>query len=212
MPPSITSIKAEYDKPKPRGDGAEAPAPQTTLKVEWEAADTNTDALTYSLEARPFGSDAPWITIASDLTSANAEWDTRTTPDGRYTLRVTASDSADNIPTQALSATRRSDPITVDNTPPDLANLRITPAADSAAFTVDITDAASPIAELRYAVDSGDDWNLSLPNDLIYDSTSESVVVKIPDLAPGRHVLTVRATDAQGNTRYLSQTFEIKAD
>lgn len=212
MPPSITSIKAEYDKPKPRAEDAAAPAPQSTLKVEWEAADANTDALTYSLEARPFGSDAPWITIAEDLTSASAEWDTRTTPDGRYTLRVTASDAADNIPTQALSATRRSDPITVDNTPPDLANLRITPAAGSAAFTVDITDEASPLAELRYAVDSRDDWNLTLPNDLIYDSTSESVVVKIPDLAPGQHVLTVRAADAQGNTRYLSQTFEIKAN
>ncbi|QNN24482.1 hypothetical protein HED60_20140 [Planctomycetales bacterium ZRK34] len=211
MPPSITSIKAEYDKPKPRGDDADAPAPQSTLKIEWEAADANEDALTYSLEARPFGSDAPWVAIAKDLTTANAEWDTRTTPDGRYTLRVTASDAADNIPSQVLSATRRSDPITVDNTPPDLANLRITPAADSAAFTVDITDAASPIHELRYAVDSADDWNMALPNDLIYDSTSESVVVKIPDLAPGRHVLTVRAADAQGNTRYLSQTFEIKA-
>jgi len=178
MPPAISSIKTEYDQPKSReGD---APAPQSTLKVQWEASDANSDALTYTLAAKPFADDTPYVTIARNLTSNNTEWDTRTTPDGRYVLRVTASDSADNIPSQQLSSTRRSDPITVDNTPPTFQNLRVNPGADFVTFTVDITDALSPITELRYAVDSDADWHLSLPNDLIYDSTSSPWWLRYP--------------------------------
>ncbi|MBI1370864.1 MAG: hypothetical protein GC162_19700 [Planctomycetes bacterium] len=212
LPPTINSIKAEYAQNNSRGgpEGAE-PQPKSVLKVDWEASDANADKLTYTLEAKPFATDAPYITIADKIDANSFDWDTRTMPDGRYTLRITASDAADNIPDQALSSSRRSDPVTVDNTPPDVGELAVKTDGKTATVSLKASDALSPIAEVRYALDSEKDWHLVLPEDLIYDSTLESVVVKMADLAPGRHVVTVRVADTQGNTRYVSQTFDIKA-
>ena len=116
----------------------------------------------------------------------------------------------DNIAAQALTASRRSDPVLVDNTPPNLADFAVAVEDGVAVATATATDALSPIAEVRVRVDSGEAWDLALPKDLIFDSTSESVVVRIPDLAPGAHVVTLRVVDTLGNARYASKTVIIK--
>ena len=207
LSPKLASIKSEYAKPK---GAAEGPAALTTLKVQWEAADANDDTLSYKLEAAPFGSDQPFVTIADDIEANEHAWDTRTTPDGRYVLRVTATDATDNIAAQALTASRRSDPVLVDNTPPNLEAFAVAVGDGVAVATAKASDALSPIAEVRVRVDSGEAWDLALPEDLIFDSTSESVVVRIPDLAPGAHVVTLRVVDTLGNARYASKTVLIK--
>jgi hypothetical protein len=216
LEPRIASVKADYPKARPAGLGA-APAAadsaQRSLKIDWEATDPNEDKLVYKLEARPFDSDGPWVTLADKLDANTYDWNTRTAPDGRYILRVTASDSPDNIPDQALSATRRSDPVTVDNTPPSIEKLTVKPAGDGTIeVNAQVTDALSPIADVRYSISGKDkeEWKMVLPVDLIYDSTDELISVKISGLAPGSAVLTLRATDALGNTRYLAQPFELK--
>lgn len=213
MAPRIASIKTEYTpakrSPGAQAEGAAAP-PQTTLKVEWEAADANNDAMTYVLEASPFGSDAPFVEVAKDLTANNYEWDTRTTPDGRYTLRVTASDAADNPPGSEKTATRRSDPVVVDNAPPALKVEVEQAGKDAVTVTAAATDALSPVTEIRYTIDSEKEWQLVLPEDLIFDSTGETAVIKITGLSPGRHVVTVRAGDVLDNSAYIAQSFEIK--
>lgn len=207
LSPKIASVKTEYAKPKGGDDG---PVPLTELKVQWEAADANDDTLTYKLEAAPFGSDRPFVTIADDIAANEHAWDTRTTPDGRYVLRVTASDATDNIAAQALTTSRRSDPVLIDNTPPTLDAFDLAVADGVVTATAKASDGLSPILEVRYRVDSAEGWELALPEDLIFDSTSESVVVRIPDLAPGAHVVTLRVSDTQGNARYASKTVQIK--
>jgi hypothetical protein len=37
------------------------------------------------------------------------------------------------------------------------------------------------------------------PADGLFDTRSETIAIDLPDLAPGHHVLMVRATDAAGN-------------
>ena len=37
------------------------------------------------------------------------------------------------------------------------------------------------------------------PDDEIFDSLREQITLSLPDLAPGVHVLMVKATDAAGN-------------
>lgn len=209
LEPRITSIRAEY--PKHSGDSGSASASHT-LHVEWEATDPNHDRMVYTLESRPADTASPWVTVADKLDSTTYDWNTRTAPDGRYELRVTASDAPDNVPDQALSRSRRSDPVIVDNTPPDFGGVavkQVAPDALEASFRV--TDALNPVAEVRYSVSgqAKDDWKLILPSDLIYDSTDESFSVRIRDLSAGRGVLTLRATDALGNSRYLAEPFKI---
>ncbi|MBI1372949.1 MAG: hypothetical protein GC159_09335 [Phycisphaera sp.] len=208
--PKVEEIKTDHLKPKPSRD-SDAPQPQTIVKVEWKAADANGDALVYTLEARPFAEpNTPFVPVATDLGANTYEWDTRTMADGRYVLRVTASDEPDNIADQTLTATRISDAVIVDNTPPDIHDLKVTVANGVATLTARLTDALSPITEARYRVGGDEEWKIVLPADLIYDSTNENLAVKIPGLAQGDHVVALRVTDALGNTRYASKNVTVK--
>lgn len=210
--PAIASVKTEYVDSKPRSGGGGSPedttpAAKNALKITWEASDENGDQLQYTLEARPFGEEAPYVAIAEKLTQNNYQWDTRTTPDGRYVLRVTASDVSDNVPDQIKTARRVTDPILVDNTPPTIDNVQVDrPDGKTVRIRAAADDALSEIVEVRYTVDSAGEWKFVLPDDLIYDSTSEQVTVIIRDLSPGAHLVTLRATDALGNSRYTART------
>ncbi|MDH3583403.1 MAG: hypothetical protein OER86_04230, partial [Phycisphaerae bacterium] len=210
LKPKIESIQSAYAKAKPRGD-EKAPTPLNVLKIEWKASDPNKDRLRYRLEVKPYGTDDPFVTIKDNLAENNFSWNTLTTPDGRYLLRVAASDEGDNIPEQALVTSRRSDPVIIDNTPPEVRDLVARQTGPgSAQLSAHLADDLTAVSEIRYNVDSDKDWKFVLPRDLIYDSTSESVQVKIDGLSTGAHVLTLRASDSQGNTRYVSRRLDIK--
>jgi hypothetical protein len=45
---------------------------------------------------------------------------------------------------------------------------------------------------------------------MIFDSTSEDLVITIPDLDPGQHVVTVRVTDQRNNALYKAQVIEVE--
>lgn len=196
LPPKINSLTAAYSDKK---DPDNKPQPQGTLSLEWEAVDPNEDTLTYTLEYRRADAES-WLPLADDLSDPSYEWDTRRAPDGRYIIRLTASDAPDNPGPMARQAARNSEPVVIDNTPPQLdAPPAVSRTADGLTITAAFRDALLPIREVRYALDSTDDFKPLLADDLIYDSTRESVTVTIPDLSPGPHVVVLRATDAQGN-------------
>lgn len=194
--PSIKSLTTKYAADR---DESADPKPQFNLELEWEAADPNKDKLTYSLEYRPADATV-WLPLAEKVTETRFTWDTRRAADGRYIVRLTASDSPDNPGTMALTAARLSDPIVVDNTPPRLETApTVTRIGEVVTITAAFCDDLSPIREVRYGLNATDDFQPVLPDDLIYDSTRESVTVTIADLSPGPHVVVLRATDAQGN-------------
>ena len=45
----------------------------------------------------------------------------------------------------------------------------------------------------------GGEWNFFYPSDGLFDETEEPFAVDITSLAPGPHVLAVKAVDAEGN-------------
>src|SRR5438874_1803058 len=63
--------------------------------ITWEATDTNNDPLEYVLYFRS-GTRGPWILMQDKLKEATYQWDTRGVPDGRYQVRVVASDAKAN--------------------------------------------------------------------------------------------------------------------
>jgi hypothetical protein len=197
LPPKITSLTAKYARD--RDEGTAGPRPQFNLEFEWEAADPNNDKLRYTLEYRPATADI-WLPLAEDITETRFTWDTRRAPDGRYVVRLTASDAPDNPGPMALTASRLSDPIVVDNTPPRLeSGPTLSRRGGTVTITATFVDDLSPIREVRYAVNATDEYQPVLTDDLIYDSTRESVTITIAGLSPGPHVVVLRATDAQGN-------------
>ncbi len=203
LKPAITSIQAIYPNPD---DSDDQPAP--SLNIEWEATDPNGDDLIYDLEYQPAGS-VKWLTLAESLDETSFEWDTRRVPDGRYTVRVTASDAPDNPADMARTAVRRTDPVLIDNTPPTIDRIEHHAQGRTLRITAQVRDALSPIGALSYAVDSTDQWEPALPEDLIYDSTQEAFSISIVDLAPGPHVVTLRASDSRGNARYEAILLEM---
>ncbi len=221
LSPQIAQIIARYAGEPSRGGSGSAtarpaggktaePKHDPNLTITWKASDANKDQLSYKLEYRLAGT-TKWLTLVDDLAKASHIWPTQRAPDGRYVLRVTASDAPGNPPDMAKAASRRSAPIVIDNTPPTLADLlgpKVT--GNSVTLTVAARDDISTIHAVHWAIDGDDDWQATVPADLIFDSTSERVDIIISDLEPGPHVITLRVTDARNNALYKAAFVETK--
>jgi len=216
LPPRIESIRTRYpsDSRRQQGGGAsqEEAKPDIQMNIEWQAEDPGGDALRYQLEARPLG--APrWLTIARDLDQNRYVWDTRKMPEGRYLLRITASDAPDNPGDTHRVSRRQSSPVLVDNTPPELAEAPEVSVRDGTVrVRLAARDAHAPLDWIRYMVNGEEPWYPVLPEDGIYDSTRETARFMIEDLEAGSHVITLRVSDRLGNTRLHNITVEIPAD
>jgi len=162
----------------------------------WSAADPNHDALVYHVQYRAVG-DQTWRLLRQGVTEPVLAWDTSAVPDGRYVVRVTASDAPDNPPALALSGHRDSSSFEVDNAPPSLE----TSLARSGPRRVHVVvrDAGSAIRRLEFSVDAGR-WQEVHPVDGINDSREETYDFPIPpsDTTAPR-VVVVRASDLLGN-------------
>jgi hypothetical protein len=193
-----------------------APAPKTAQPkntvetITWEAEDANTDSLQYSLYFRN-GPKAPWILLKDKLTEPTFQWDTRTVADGRYEIKVVASDTAANPPGQGRTGSRVSDPMLVDNTSPAIGDLKSKAQGSNVTVSASIADRTSTVASVEYSVDSGADWQAVLPSDNIFDSPEEKVQLTVSNLSPGTHQITLRATDAKGNHGYETVFVNIEA-
>jgi len=161
----------------------------------WRAEDPNDDTLAYDVYYRAVG-DSRFRVLRKGLTDAVLAWDTSTVPNGRYLVKVVASDAPTNPAALALAGERESGPFDVDNTPPVVtAALAGTPARIRAVGR----DDASAIRRAEYSVDGGR-WEEVYPLDGINDGLEETYEFTPQGLfGPGPHLVVVRATDLLGN-------------
>ena len=122
--------------------------------------------------------------------------------DGRYQIKVVASDAGANAPGQGKTGSRVSESMVVDNTPPDIGDIKWKQTGQAVHLELSAVDQSSTVAAVDYIVDSGKDWQLVLPVSNIYDSPTESISFEIKGLAPGTHQVTLRATDSKGNQAF----------
>ncbi len=94
------------------------------LTVRWSASDPNGDPLIYKVEIRG-KNDSLWRTLKDKLQDRYYAFDSAAFPDGEYVARVTASDAPGNTPADALTSSLDSDPFTIDNTPPEIIDVKI---------------------------------------------------------------------------------------
>jgi hypothetical protein len=78
-----------------------------------------------------------------------------------------------------------------------------------AKITFRALDELSAIGSVHYTVNSNDKWIGALPDDLVYDTTSEDFTIVIEDLEAGDSVIAVRVRDDVGNTTYKTFEFNV---
>jgi hypothetical protein len=166
------------------------------LTFIWRAEDDNRDELTYDVFYRREG-DTSWKPLKTGLSEAILVWDTTSVPNGRYLIRVVASDAPSNSPTTALTGAQESTSFEIDNTPPTITVSSVRRDANRLTIVFDARDGNSAIQKAEYSLD-GDRWQTIYPKDGIADSKYEQFELMLDGTAPGRGVM-LRVIDALNN-------------
>ena len=166
------------------------------IGARWLAEDDNGDTLEYKVEIRGV-KEQTWKLLRDKVRESHLSWDTAPYADGKYVLRITASDAPSNPPDQALTASRESDPFLIDNTAPVIS---IGPAGSGSGVTVQIhvKDNASMLGKAEYSLNGGD-WIVVEPTTRLTDSLEHDYRIALTNLPPGEVTLAVRVEDAYGN-------------
>lgn len=172
-----------------------ARAHSSTLKLRWKVENPDADELIYRLSYRQ-ESEPLWRPLGGPepLSKAEYDWNTEYVPDGRYVVRVWASDERAVAQGRALDFTFTSSTLLVDNGRPEVTGL----ALKGGRITGHARDAASPVAQVDFSINGGE-WRPAAPDDGILDELDEPFTVTLPPLGPGTHVVTVRALDSADN-------------
>ena len=176
----------DHPAPATRYQPLEARGYRTAI---WKAEDAEDDDLVYDLYFRS-ENEKEWHLLSKDDTETVFSWDSSGWPDGRYYLKVTASDAPDNLPTGGLSDELVSRLFVVDNTPPVIAVS--SGRSHDVKFTV--SDEASGIGSVSISRD-GNDFKELHPADGVLDPRKENFATRID---PG-DLLFIRAEDQSGN-------------
>ena len=163
------------------------------VTARWTASDANDDSLIYKVEIKG-KNDPVWRTLKDKLQDHYYAFDSATFPDGEYVIRVTASDAPGNTPADALTSSLESDSFTIDNTPPEIVNVKI--GNDGARSRISFTakDALSWIDKAEYAIDGGD-WTLMDPVNKVTDSK----MLEYQAYGQAGQIISVRVFDEDDN-------------
>jgi len=189
-------------QPKPRG----VPIKRGVFLVRWEAEDPNGDQMRFRLSIRPVG-EKEWKVLEDELTTTSYVWDTETTADGEYELKVEASDIPSNPPDMALTGERVSRPFFVDHAAP---HIEAKASVEGRRVRVEgrVRDETTPVKGMLFAVDSGE-WQVVLPEDGVWDSKEERFSIEL-SLEPGDHYVVLRALDLMDNAGVRKVRMEVR--
>lgn len=170
----------------------------TTVSLKWKVENPDKDELRYKLQYRLIGT-TTWFDLLDPretLTKMTYSWETADIPEGRYRVRVTATDELSNPPDRVRRHELESGIILVDNTPPVISDLEVT----GKRMRGTAVDGVGPIARIEASVTGSDEWVPFFPKDGVFDQPREAFDADISAVAPNGHVLlSVRVYDRAGN-------------
>jgi hypothetical protein len=181
-------------------DAAGAKRNSRTFRVSWDARDPNGDKLVYRLFLK--GEDeAVWKLADENVEIPRAALATSDMADGRYRLKVEASDARANADDAVSTASRTSDVFLVDNTPPVIEALTAKRVAEGEwEVSARAKDALSIITDATYNVDAQSEPRAVSPEDGIFDFTEETFRFRVKPEEPAiEHSVAFSVTDREGN-------------
>jgi sugar lactone lactonase YvrE len=187
-----TSAPASYSQPATTN-----PPGKTPVTLTWQADDPNGDQLVYSLYIKA-ADETEWHLLKEKLHQTTYTIEPTVVADGKYLARLVASDEESNSPGLARKSELQSAPFWVDNTPPEVEIEKQTVTGSAAEVQFLVEDTTSPLRSAETSLD-GQDWHDVLSDDGLVDSRKETFTIKVPGLAPGEHILSLRAYDTSGN-------------
>jgi hypothetical protein len=197
--PIVTEVTAHQKSASREKDSSETSKHDTVVHVAWRVDNADGDALRYRVAFRR-EEQATWRDMLKpdeQLTKTDYDWDTSALPEGKYRVRVEASDENANPPDLAQRHALESQLVLVDNTPPVIQGL----AVAGRKLRGRAVDGLGPIVRVEMAVDGRLDWRPLAASDGIFDSADEAFDADVSRLVPpGSHIIAVRAYDAAGNT------------
>lgn len=167
------------------------------LTFTWKAVDDNGDDLEYDVLYRN-QEQTEWNTLRQKLTASIFVWDTTSVPDGKYIIRIVASDSGSTHPERTLSGHRDSPAFDIDNTNPILLFGNKRNSGTSTILEFEVSDELSAVKSVEYSLD-GINWSNAYPEDGIADSKSEQFKISFDQTIDPSNIV-IRATDALNNS------------
>ena len=181
-------------------DGSNSPAltyARGMIGARWIAVDDNNDTLEFSISIKG-ESEQSWKLLKDKVRERYYSFDATAFSDGKYRLRVSASDAVSNPLNQSLSATGTSAPFLIDNTPPVIKELALTPAGTQAQLRFRATDALTVVQKAEISINGGA-WTPINSTVRLTDSKDLEFAVSLDRPAPGEMTVAVRVTDEFDN-------------
>jgi len=168
------------------------------IGVRWKAEDPNDDALTAEVEIRG-ESEANWVPLGEAILQSEFSWDSTALPDGRYRLRLSVSDAADNPAADALATSRESELFLIDNTAPRISELAARILDGQIRVSFEASDAASRLTRAEYSINGGS-WVPVDPTSKVFDAMSLDFEFDVAVPAEeGGMVFAIRVHDERDN-------------
>jgi hypothetical protein len=200
----ITSVEAKGSDSSDGDDairssgGPVTHKPETTIALTWKVDNPDKDELRYRLQFRQVGSNT-WFELLKPqekLTKDTYSWETSDLPEGRYRLRLVATDELSNPPDRVTRDAMESSVILVDNTQPVVEGLKVVGKRIQGVAL----DGVGPIARIEIALAGSDDWTPFFPTDGIFDEQREEFDADVSKLAPAvPALLSLRVYDKANN-------------
>ncbi|MGC4089831.1 MAG: hypothetical protein QM756_18485 [Polyangiaceae bacterium] len=172
--------------------------PDPTLNVTWKVDNPDKDELRYRLKYRMVGSNT-WYDLTKPnerLSKESYSWETSDLPEGRYRIKVVATDELSNPADRVTTDEMESGVVLVDNTPPTVDGLKLV----GRRLQATVLDGVGPVQRVEVSVAGSDEWRPLSASDGIFDEQRELIDVDLSTLLPaGPALVSIRAYDGADN-------------
>lgn len=166
------------------------------IGARWIAYDDNGDSLEFRVEIKG-DNEQSWKLLKEHVKERYFSYDATGFADGRYRIRITASDAPDNVLSDALTAENTSAPFLIDNTAPVVRELAGTVSGSKVNLRFFAGDALSVVSKAELSINGGN-WTRIEPTLRLLDSKDLDFRLAI-EKAPGEMTIAVRLTDEFDN-------------